>query len=82
MLDIRRQTSGGFLQPIDQWSNLWSARVRYQQPSDGQRRFFKLLELTPQLLAVFTKLLQRFITVDKVTIRGDPKLHGYITLMG
>jgi hypothetical protein len=56
--------------------------VRYQQPSDGQRGFFKLLELTPQLLAVFTKLLQRFIVVDKVTIRGDPKLHMHITLMG
>jgi hypothetical protein len=59
MLDIRRQTTGGFLQPLDQWSNLWSARVRYQQPRDGQRGFFKLLELTSQLLAVFTKLLQR-----------------------
>jgi hypothetical protein len=82
MLDIRRQMTGGFLQPVDQWSNLWSAWVRYQQPSDGQRGFFKLLELTPQLLAVFTKLLQRFIAVDKVTIRGDPKLHVHITLMG
>jgi hypothetical protein len=56
--------------------------VRYQQPSDGQRGFFKLLELTPYLLAIFTKLLQRFIAVDKVTIRGDPKLHVHITLMG
>jgi hypothetical protein len=82
MLDIRRQTSGGFLQPIDQWSNLWSARVRYQQPSDGQRGFFKLLELSLQLLAVFIELLQRFIAVDKVTILGDPKLHVHITLMG
>jgi hypothetical protein len=74
--------SGGFLQLINQWSNFWSTRVRYKQPSDGQRGFFKLLELTPQLLAVFTKLLQRFITIDKVTIRGDPKLHVHITLMG
>jgi hypothetical protein len=40
MLDIRRQMSWGFLQPIDQWSNLWSARVRYQQPNDGQRSFY------------------------------------------
>jgi hypothetical protein len=38
--------------------------------------------LTPQLLAIFTKLLQRFIAVDKVTIRGDPKLHVHIALMG
>jgi hypothetical protein len=32
--------------------------------------------LTPQLLAIFTKLLQRLIAVDKVTI------HVHITLMG
>jgi hypothetical protein len=56
--------------------------VRYQQPSDGQRGFFEFLELTPQLLAIFTKLLQRFIAVDKVTIRGDLKLHVHIALMG
>jgi hypothetical protein len=37
--------------------------------------------LTPQLLAIFTKLLQRFIAVDKVTIRGDSKLHMHIALM-
>jgi hypothetical protein len=30
----------------------------------------------------FTKLLQRFIAVDKVTIRGDLMLHVHITLMG
>jgi hypothetical protein len=42
--------------------------VRYQQPSDGQRGFFKLLELTSQLLTVFTKLLQRFIVVDKIMV--------------
>jgi hypothetical protein len=40
------------------------------------------LSTTLQLLAIFTKLLQRFIAVDKVTIRGDPKLHVHITLMG
>jgi hypothetical protein len=56
--------------------------VRYQQPSDGQRGFFKLIELTQQLLAVFTKLLQRFIAVDKVTVRGDLKLHVRTTLTG
>jgi hypothetical protein len=38
--------------------------------------------LTSQLLAIFAKLLQRFIAVDKVTIRGDPKLHVHIALMG
>jgi hypothetical protein len=39
------------------------------------RSFFKLLELAPQLLAVFVELLQRFIAVDKVTIRGFSELH-------
>jgi hypothetical protein len=38
--------------------------------------------LTSQLLTIFAKLLQRFIAVDKVTIRGDPKLHMHISLMG
>jgi hypothetical protein len=38
--------------------------------------------MPPQPLAVFIQLLQRFIAVDKVTIRGDPKLHVHITLMG
>jgi hypothetical protein len=56
--------------------------VRHQQPCDGQCGFFKLLKLTPQLLTVFTKLLQRFIVVDKVTVLGDPKLHVRTTLMG
>jgi hypothetical protein len=57
MLHVRRQASGGFFQPIDQGSNLWSARMRYQQSSDGQRGFLELLELTSQLLAIFAKLL-------------------------
>jgi hypothetical protein len=39
-------------------------------------------ELPLQLLTVFIQLLQRFIAVDKVTIRGDPKLYVHITLMG
>jgi hypothetical protein len=56
--------------------------VWHQQPRDGKCGFFKFLELPPQPLAVFVELLQRFIAVDKVTIRGDPKLHVRITLMG
>jgi hypothetical protein len=56
--------------------------MSYQQSSDGQRGFLVFLELTSQLLAIFAKLLQRFIVVDKVTIRGDPKLHMHIALMG
>jgi hypothetical protein len=49
--------------------------VRHQQPRNGKRGFFKLLELAPQLLAVFVELLQRFIAVDKLTVRGFSELH-------
>jgi hypothetical protein len=49
--------------------------VRHQQPCNGKRGFFKFLELAPQLLAVFVELLQRFIAVDKVTVRGFSELH-------
>jgi hypothetical protein len=49
--------------------------VRHQQPCDGERDFFKLIEVAPQLLAVFIELLQRFIAVDKVTVRGFSELH-------
>jgi hypothetical protein len=55
--------------------------VRYQQSSNGQRGFLEFLELTSQLLAIFAKLLQRFIAVDKVMIRDDPKLlHRFIAV--
>jgi hypothetical protein len=56
--------------------------VWHQQPCNGERGFFEFLELPRQLLAVFIQLLQRFITVNKVTIRDDLKLHVHITLMG
>jgi hypothetical protein len=56
--------------------------MRHQQPCDGKCGFFKFLELSPQLLAVIVKILQRFIAVDKITIQGNPKLHVHITLMG
>jgi hypothetical protein len=38
--------------------------------------------LTTQHLAVFIQLLQRFITVHEVTIRGFAKLHVINALMG
>jgi hypothetical protein len=56
--------------------------VWHQQPRNGERDFFEFVELPLQLLTIFIQLLQRFIAVDKVTIRGDPKLHVHITLMG
>jgi hypothetical protein len=56
--------------------------VWHQQPRNRVRGFLEFLELPPQLLAVFIKLLQMFILFDKVTIRGDLKLHVHITLMG
>jgi hypothetical protein len=49
--------------------------VRHQQPCDGKCGFFKFLELSPQLLAVFVELLRRFIAVDKVTVQGFSELH-------
>jgi hypothetical protein len=42
---------------------------------------FKLLELAPQPLAIFLELMQRFIAVHKVTIRGFAKLHVLHALM-
>jgi hypothetical protein len=56
--------------------------MRHQQPCNGKCGFFKFLELSPQLLAIFVLLLQRFIAVDKITIRGNPKLHVLIALVG
>jgi hypothetical protein len=75
MLHISCQTPVGFLQPVNQLSYLRPAWVRHQQPCNGKRDFFKPLELAPQVLVVFVKLLQRFIAVDKVTIRGFSGLH-------
>jgi hypothetical protein len=37
--------------------------------------------LAPQLLAVFVELLQRFIAVDKVTVRGFSELHVLVALI-
>jgi hypothetical protein len=73
---------GNFLQSVNQRSYLWPARVWHQQPHDGKCSFFKFLELPLHPPAVFIQLLQRFIAFDKVTIRGDPKHHVHITLMG
>jgi hypothetical protein len=56
--------------------------MRHQQPCNGKCGFLKFFELSPQLLAVLAKLLRRFIAVDKITIRGNPKLHMHIALMG
>jgi hypothetical protein len=55
--------------------------VRHQQSCNGERDFFKLLELALQLLSIFIELLQRFIVVHKVTVRGFSKLHVLNALM-
>jgi hypothetical protein len=55
--------------------------VRHQQSCNRERGFFKLLKLAPQLLAILIELLQRFIAVHKVTIRGFTKLHVLDALM-
>jgi hypothetical protein len=62
-------------------SNLRPAQMRHQQPCNGKCSFFKVFELSPQLLAIFFQLLQRFVAVDKIMIRGNPKLHVLIALM-
>jgi hypothetical protein len=81
MLHISCQTPGGFFQPINQWSYLGPAWVRHQKSCNGERGFFKLLELAPQPLAIFIEVLQRFIAVHKVTIQGFTKLHVLDALM-
>jgi hypothetical protein len=82
MLHIGRQPAGGFLQSIHQWCYLGTAGVRHQQPRDGERGFFKLFQLGPQLLAVLIQLLQRFVAVDEVTIGCNTELHVLVALVG
>jgi hypothetical protein len=55
--------------------------MRYQQSCNRECGFFKLLELAAQLLTVLIKLLQRFIAIDKITVRGFTKLHVLDALM-
>jgi hypothetical protein len=82
MLHVGRQPAGGFLQSIHQWCYLGAARVRHQQPRDGERGFFKLLQLGPQLLSVLVQLLQRFVAVDEVTTGCNTELHVLVALVG
>ena len=49
---------------------------------DRQRGFLKILQLGPQHLAIFIQLLQRFVAVDQITVRSDPKLHVLVALEG
>jgi hypothetical protein len=55
--------------------------VRHQQSCNGKCGFLKLLELAVLLLAILIELLQRFIAVHKITVRGFTKLHVLDTLM-
>jgi hypothetical protein len=68
MLDICRQSPGGFLQSVYQWSYLGSTRMRHQQTCDGQCDFFKLFQLASKLLAVLIQFLQRFIAICKIIV--------------
>jgi hypothetical protein len=43
--------------------------------------FLEFLQLGLQLLAVLVQLLQIFVAVDEVTIRGNSKLHVLIALV-
>jgi hypothetical protein len=49
--------------------------------SQWECSFFKFFKLGPQLLTVFLQLLQGFVSVDEVTIRGNSELHVLITLV-
>jgi hypothetical protein len=55
--------------------------MRHQQSCNEERGFFKLLELASQPLTIFIEILQRFIAVHKVKIRGFAKLHALDALM-
>jgi hypothetical protein len=57
VLHVGRQPAGGFLQLIHQRCYLGAARVRHQQPRDGERGLLEFLELGPQLLAILVQLL-------------------------
>jgi hypothetical protein len=45
-------------------------------------RLLKLFQLAVQPLTVFIQLLQRFITIHEITIRGFAELHVINALMG
>jgi hypothetical protein len=75
MLHISRQPAGGFPEAIHERSDLGAARMRHQEPCDRQRGFFKILQLGPQRLTIFIQLLQRFVAVDEIAVRSNPKLH-------
>jgi hypothetical protein len=72
---------GSLSQLVNQISNLRPARMRHQQPCNGKCGFFKFFELSPQLLAISVQLLRGFVAVDKITIRGNTKLHALIALV-
>jgi hypothetical protein len=55
--------------------------MRHQQSRNWKRGFFQLFQLTAQLLTVLVQHLQRFITIDEITIRGFAKLHVLNALM-
>jgi hypothetical protein len=66
------QTLGSFLQAVHQWSNLGSARVSHQQPSNWECGFFQLLQLAAQPLAVFVELSAGIYNSSR---DHDPRLH-------
>jgi hypothetical protein len=82
MLHISRQPARGFLEAIHKRHDLGAARMRHQESCNRKRDFFKFLQLGPQRLAVFVPLLQRFVAVDEITIRSNPKLHVLVALEG
>jgi hypothetical protein len=49
--------------------------------SQWEVRLLQVLSAGPQLLAVFVQLLQGFVAVDEVTVRGNLELHVLIALV-
>jgi hypothetical protein len=82
MLHISRQPAGGFPEAIQERRDLRAARMRHQESCNRKSGFFKFLQLGLQRLAIFVQLLQRFVAVDEITIRSNPKLHVLVTLEG
>jgi hypothetical protein len=59
----------------------WARLDEAPAPRNREHGFFKLFQLTVQPLIVLVQLLQRFITIDEITIRGFAKLHVLNVLM-
>jgi hypothetical protein len=56
--------------------------MRHQESCYRKCGFFKLLQPGPQRLAILVQLLQRFVAVDEIPVKSNPKLHVLVALEG